>query len=136
MAVMLTKHSGLTVGAYYFLGEATGILDLVEADDFSNPVLQVETNEYFTLLGWRANEKSITNNIVGVDQVITDLLMSTPTIFNSSLAILYSIQVYDTVRKRVHDEIEVRIDDINPARFTLFSTKNWLDLRIDLVGVK
>jgi hypothetical protein len=128
---------GLNIGAYYFLGEATGILDLVEADDFSNPVLQVETDEYFTLLGWRANEKSITNNIAGIDTILTDLLMSTPTIFVSSLAILKSIQVYDTVRKQlVKSEVEIRIDDINPNTFTLFSTSSWIDLRIDLIGVK
>jgi hypothetical protein len=133
--IFMPAH-GLTAGAYYFLGEATGVLDLIEADDFSNPLLQVEDADYFTLLGWRANEKSITNNVAGVDQIITDLAASTPTAFVSNLAILYSIQVYDTVRKQVHEDIEIRIDDIAPNTFTLFSSTAWLDLRIDLVGVK
>ncbi len=129
---------GLSVGAYYFLGEDTGVLSLIEADDFSNPLLQVEDANYFTLLGWRANQKFVTTDITGVERILVPTLTSsTPTLFTSSLVNIYSISVYNTTRKKIDtDEIEIRIDDIEPNKFTLFSTSNWLDLRVDLIGVK
>ena len=127
---------GLSVGAYYFLGASVGVLSLIEADDFSNPLVQVESENYFTLLGWRANEKSVAEDIVGVDRVVTNLVPSTPTIFTSNLVSIYSIQVYDSTRVQVHEDIEIRVDDSNPNKFTLFSSKSWLNLRVDLVGVR
>lgn len=135
--IFMPAH-GLTAGAFYFLGEDAGVLSLIEADNFSNPLLQVEDEDYFTLLGWRANEKTITTDVTGVERInIPSLVSSTPTLFVSALADIYSISVYNTLRKKIDtDEIEIRIDDINPSSFTLFSTSNWADLRVDLIGVK
>lgn len=129
---------GLNIGAYYFQGEDTGVLSIIETADYSNPMLQVEDENYFTLLGWRANEKSVTTDVTGVETIIVpNLVSSTPTIFVSNLVEIRSIQVYNTTRKLLSiEDVEVRIDDAFPNRFTLFSSSNWADLRVDLIGVK
>jgi len=128
---------GLNVGAYYFLGNTSGVLSIIEAETYSNPLIQVENENYFTMLGWRANEKSVVTDVTGVDQILIPTLQSsTPTMFTTTLSLIYSIQVYDSTRVRVFDAIEIRIDDNNPNGFTLFTTSNWTDLRVDIVGVK
>lgn len=132
--VFFPNH-GLDVGQYYYLGNVAGIISKVEADLFSNPLLQVEDEDYFTLLGWRAKDKTVPLQSTEVETIlIPELLSSTPTIFETDLVEIKSIQVFNTTRKLLHEDIEIRIDDINPNSFTLFSTKAWLDLRVDLVG--
>lgn len=129
---------GLDAGGFYFLGADVGLLNLIEADDFSNPMLQVEDDDHFTLLGWRANEKTAVIDVSGAERFTgINLVSSTPTEFTATiLQDIYSITVYNTTRKMLHDEIEVRIDDSEPTKFTLFSSTAWTDLRVDLVGVK